>query len=494
MKIVKTLLLALVLCLLPLTAASGVSCVYEIFTGSYCDSNDDGIGDLNGIAAKLDYIQELGADGIWLTPVTPSPSYHKYDVMDYEDIDPAFGTLADYDALASECEARGITLLFDLVVNHTSSEHPWFVSAVQSLQSGNLSNPYIEYYQFTQGAGDHPVEGTDWYYAGDFSADMPELNLDNAAVRQEIADITAFWLSHGAGGFRLDAVTHYYTGQAGSNREFLAWLCEMVKAIDPDAFIVGEAWTDEVSILDLYQSGIDALFNFPLSSTGALGKAMQNQSGQAFANRIVGWQQSIAAINPAAVAAPFLSNHDQGRISGVLRLELQQEKQAAVLYLLSPGVPFVYYGEELGMTGSGDDENKRLPMLWSTTDETGICNPPENATQTQRLATGADEQETDSASLLSFYRQVLAFRARYPVFVNGTAAVAETDDMRLAAFTLTDGTQTLLIAHNFSYDEALFMPCEGTLLTVFDTGDTKSTAGETGVQIAPRSTAVWELE
>ena len=494
MKKLGLLLLTLLVCILPLASASGVSSVYEIFTGSYCDSNGDGIGDLNGIRSKLDYIQALGTDGLWLTPVSPSPSYHKYDVTNYADIDPAFGTLADFDALASECNERGITLIFDLVVNHTSAEHPWFVSAVESLQNGDETDPYIGYYQFTQGKGDHPVEGTDWYYAGDFGADMPELNLDNEAVRGEIANIVAFWLARGVGGFRLDAVTHYYASQPESSRAFVAWLCDTIKGIDPDAFVVGEAWTDEVSILDYYRSGIDALFNFPLSSTGALAKAIQSEAGQSFANRIVSWQQSIEAINPNAVAAPFLSNHDQGRIAGVLVNDLQREKQAAALYLLSPGVPFLYYGEEIGMTGSGDDPNKRLPMLWSTTDLTGMCAPPEGATQAQRLQTGADEQESDPASLLAFYRRVLALRNRYPVFIHGNAAVVETEDTRLAAFTLTDGNQTLLIAHNFASGEALFMPSEGTPLAMLDTGDIPSVQSGGGVWVAPRSTAVWELE
>ncbi len=322
---------------------------------------------------------------------------------------------------------------------------------------------------------------------------MPELNLDNPAVREEILAVAAFWLSHGAGGFRLDAVTHYYDSQPEANRAFLTWFCSAVREIDPDALIVGEAWTEELPILDLYQSGVDALFNFPLSSTGALTKAMQNQAGQAFAARIAGWQQRIADISPLAFAAPFLGNHDQGRIAGVLRNDVQQMKQAAALYLLSPGIPFLYYGEELGMTGSGDDPNKRLPMLWSTDDPAGICVPPPDATQAQRLQTGADAQETDPLSLLSFYRGVLAFRSLYPVFTHGSAAVVETADTRLGAFTLADGETTLFIAHNFAHDEALFMPCGGTLLQTFDTGVTQSVPAEGGVMLAPRSSAVWIL-
>ena len=493
MKTLRVCLLILLLCLLPLTAACGISAAYEVFTGSYCDSDCDGIGDLNGIRSKLGYIRALGVDGLWLTPVTPSPAYHKYAVTDYTDIDPLFGTLADFDALVNDCKARGITLLFDLVVNHTSAAHPWFLSAVESLQKGDETNPYIGYYQFTRGGGGHPVAGTDWHYAGDFGADMPELNLDSEAVRGEIADIVAFWLAHGAGGFRLDAVTHYYASQPESSRAFVQWLCDTVKGIDPDAFIVGEAWTDEVAILDLYHSGIDALFNFPLSSTGALVKAMQGEAGQSFAKRIVNWRQSIEAINPAAVAAPFLSNHDQGRIAGVLRSDLQLEKQTAALYLLSPGVPFLYYGEEIGMTGSGDDPNKRLAMLWSATDAAGMCAPPPGATQEQRLKTGADAQESDPDSLLSFYRRVLSLRASYPVFVHGTASAVETSDSRLAAFTLAGGGQTLLVAHNFSADEPLFMPSRGMLAATLDTGGVASVPSGEGVLLAPRSTAVWEL-
>ncbi len=493
MKSLKILLLALLLCLLPLASAAGITAGYEIFTGSYCDSNGDGIGDLNGIRSKLDYIQALGVDGIWLTPVSPSPSYHKYDVTDYTDIDPTFGTLADYDALAADCAARGIALIFDLVVNHTSTEHPWFLSAVNSLQTGDSENPYIGYYQFTEGIGDYPVEGTDWYYAAGFDQSMPELNLDNPAVRDEIKAIVTFWLGHGAGGFRLDAVTHYYDGQTESNVMFLRWLDETVKAVDPDAFLVGEAWTDAVTILTLYQSGIDGLFNFPMSSTGTLSKAMRSEAGQSFIGRIVQWRQDIAALNPAAVAVPFLSNHDQGRIAGVLVGDVQQEKQAAALYLLSPGVPFVYYGEEIGMTGSGDDPNKRLPMLWSVTDATGMCLPPVGSTQAQRLKTGVGGQETDPGSLLSFYRSVLDFRLQYPVFVHGNAAALETSDARLGAFTISDSDITLLIAHNFSHDTALFMPSGGTLLRTFDTGETQSAPGAGGVLIAPRSTTVWLL-
>lgn len=493
MKCVKILLLSLLICLVPLAPAAGITAGYEIFTGSYADSDGDGAGDLNGIRSKLDYIGSLGVDAVWLTPVSPSPTYHKYDVTDYTAVDPAFGTLADYEALAADCAARGITLIFDLVINHTSSEHPWFLSAADSLRTGDYGNPYIGYYQFSEGSGDYPVEGTAWYYAAGFAEGMPELNLDNPAVRGEIQAIIAFWLGHGAGGFRLDAVTHYYDGQAESNVAFLQWLNETVKAVDPDAFLVGEAWTDELAILEYYKSGIDGLFNFPMSSTGTLSKAMRGEAGQSFAQRTARWRQDIAAVNPGAVALPFLGNHDQGRISGVLVNDVRQEKQSAALYLLSPGVPFLYYGEEIGMTGSGDDPNKRLPMLWSTEDMTGMCLPPEGATQAQRLRIGVDGQENDPASLLSFYRSVLEFRRQYPVFVHGAAEAVATADARLGAFTLSDGDTTLLVAHNFSHDEALFMPSGGTLLKTFDTGDTESAEGDGGVWLAPRSSAVWLL-
>ena len=198
---------------------------YQIFVGSFCDSSDDGIGDLNGITSKLDYIQDMGFNGIWLTPIMPSRSYHKYSVEDYYSIDPQFGTMEDFENLSAECDKPVISLLIDLVMNHSSRYHPWFESASQSLRQEPcgapaeedclsetlcpVHNKYVGYYYFEDekpaGSAAWYQTGTKWYQAV-FSENMPELQLDNPDVREEFEQIAKFWLDKGIGGFRLDAV------------------------------------------------------------------------------------------------------------------------------------------------------------------------------------------------------------------------------------------------------------------------------------------------
>ena len=188
---------------------------YEIFVGSFCDSDGDGIGDLNGIRSKLDYIEGLGFNALWLTPVHPSSTYHKYDVDDYYAIDPSFGTMEDYEALLKECHDRGIKVYLDLVLNHTSDDHGWFRAAsdyLHELPADWDPDPsyckYFDYYNFKREPADGytQLEGTGWYYESRFWSEMPDLNLSSEAVRKEIRGIMMYWLEKGADGFRLDAV------------------------------------------------------------------------------------------------------------------------------------------------------------------------------------------------------------------------------------------------------------------------------------------------
>ena len=216
---------------------------YEVFVYSFYDGNGDGIGDLKGLTQKLDYIndgdpattEDLGCDGIWLMPVMPSPSYHKYDVTDYYAIDPEYGTMEDFENFMAECEKRGIKVILDLVINHSSSEHPWFKEAaayLAQLGDGEPSLeacPYVDYYHFSkeQKAGYSQVPGSDvWYYESQFSYTMPDLNLYNESLREEIGKVVDFWLAKGVGGFRLDAVKEYETGADSDNIEILSWFSE----------------------------------------------------------------------------------------------------------------------------------------------------------------------------------------------------------------------------------------------------------------------------
>ena len=407
----------------PAPAGSGVA--YEIFTGAFSDSDGDGTGDLQGIRSRLDYIQALGADMIWLTPIHPSPSYHHYDVTDYLAVAPEFGTVEGFEALAADCHDRGIRLIVDLVVNHTGVDHPWFKEAAAALASG-LESPYIDYYNFSQdSAAGHPVPGADgWYYEGRFGPHMPDLNLDSAAVRSEIASIIAFWQARGADGFRLDATTSYYTGAAQKNAAFIAWVTETARQTDPDCYIVGECWADGPTILSLYEGGADSLFNFPLSDAGGvLVQAALSGQGAAVARVMASWHEALCAVSPDIVDAPFLTNHDQARARGMLRSDMDAMKAAAMLYLLLPGRPFVYYGEELGLSGSGRDENKRQPMLWGG-DAADTCAPFPETDQKQRLKGGVSEQDADPDSLLNWYRQLIALRAAAPELNGGPGMTA----------------------------------------------------------------------
>ena len=402
----------LLLCLLFLgvipTALAFEGPMYEIFPGSFADSDGDGLGDLFGVAQKADYIASLNVGAVWLTPFYPSPSYHGYDVTDYCAVNEAMGGFEGFDAMVQALHERDIAVIADLVLNHSSCEHPWFKAACAAIAAGEES-PYIDYYTFSRepGADMHAVPGAEgWYYLGEFGSHMPDLNLDNESLRAQIVEIAAFWMNRGVDGFRLDAIIHYYGGDTARNTAFLAWLMGELRAINPDVYVVGEAWTDDSTIARLYESGISSLFHFSLAdSTGAIANAVRDQNGSRLA-------RTIAATDVPGKDTPFLTNHDMGRSAGVLMNNTGKMTAAAAAYLLAPGNPMIYYGEEIGMNGSGRDENKRLPMLWG--EEAYTCLPPADADQAQRLKVGAAQQEEDPASLLNIYRSITSIRRAHP--------------------------------------------------------------------------------
>ncbi|HSK68621.1 MAG TPA: alpha-amylase family glycosyl hydrolase [Candidatus Limnocylindria bacterium] len=480
-------LCALLVLLSPLNGFALTGAVYEVFVRSFFDADGDGLGDLRGVTEKLPYIQSLGVSGIWLMPIHPSPSYHKYDVLDYKAVDTQYGTLEDFDALAVASDKAGLSLILDLVVNHTSSEHPWFLSALGSLAADpcgrepcametpcRAHNPYTGYYSFSRDGRGHPAPGAPgWTYEGQFGSHMPDLNLDNPLVRREIADVMAFWLGRGADGFRLDAVLHYYEASPRQNAAFLAWLNAEAKRIKPSAYIVAEAWTDASLILSYYGSGIDSLFDFPLANAGGiLVKSVLMGTGASLARRNAEWSNAVRAAHPGAKNAPFIANHDMGRAAGMLRLDTQKGKVAAAAYLLLPGVPFIYYGEELGMTGSGIDENKRLPMLWSALEGTpGMAQPPPEASQRQRLGEGVAEQEGDPDSLLHFYRGMLRVRAGIEGALEGEATAVDYGDPAVMAIRYGQGKGAVTVVQHFGPAPAVLQVPQGTSMPhAWDTG------------------------
>lgn len=486
----RFLCLLLALCLMPVAAPALTGPLYEVFPASFRDGNNDGMGDLQGVREALPYISLLGVKGLWLTPIAPSPSYHKYDVVDYCAIDPSFGTMEDFEALAAACKARGIKLILDLVINHTSNEHPWFQQAVNSLKTGQDS-PYRDYYTFTDGPDGHPVPGVPGkYYVGGFGPHMPDLNLDNENVRSEIKAIIAFWLGKGAQGFRLDATTWYYEQNAEKNRVFLSWLNTEVKAIAPAAYLIGEAWTDESVINTLYQSGIDSFFDFPLhGANGLIVKALQEKNGAELAEAVAGRYERLQKAAPDGQNAPFLGNHDTGRIAGVLRMKHDRLKAAFALAMLLPGVPMIYYGDELGMTGSGRDENKRLPMLWGE-NEPGLCLPPGDADQQQRQKMGVKEQEAASDSLLNYVRAVMAARSECPEFSKGTLKNIATGIDSVCAFRVEYRGSSLKVMHNLGAEPVTLTDIDGAMIFAGDTGTGAPTLANGTLTLYPLSTCI----
>lgn len=441
---------------------------YEIFVYSFYDSDGDGIGDLNGVTEKLDYIQDMGFNGIWLMPIMPSTTYHKYDVVDYYDIDSQYGTMEDFERLVEECHNRGIRLIIDMVMNHSSSSNKWFLDAcayLRGLEDGQEPDleecPYVGYYNFSKEMVDstyYLVSGTQWYYEGSFWSEMPDLNLENEAVRREFEQIADFWIDKGVDGFRMDAALHFEEGETEANTEILNWLYQYCLEKNPDFYMVSEIWANKSTIADYYTSGTPSMFNFATSSAeGILVKTARGTSGaEKLVNTMLDYQTLYGEKNPDYIDAPFLTNHDQVRVANNLSNDENDLKMAAGLLMMMNGNPFVYYGEEIGMCSSGKkDENKRLPMYWSATDETGMTTKPSGADSGIESSFPAwDEQMEDETSLLNYYKRAIRLRNENPEIARGTISVVESlceDDQ--AAITKTYEGSTIGIVYNTSDEE-----------------------------------------
>ena len=407
---------------------------YEIFVYSFYDSDGDGIGDLKGLTSKLDYLNDgdpnttddLGVDGIWLMPIMKSGTYHKYDVRDYYTIDPAYGTMDDFKTFLNEAHKRGINVIIDLVLNHTSNVHEWFKKAKEELKQGKTDG-YVQYYHFIQ-ADKKPSDtyfyaGTKgWYYESTFKTqEMPDLNWDNENVRNEIKKICDYWLTDiKVDGFRLDAAYHYDTNYKKSIQD-VKWLNDYCKSIKNDAYMVGEVWQGGGTISEFYESGLDSFFNFDMEgATGQITRAINMENCQSYFEYIKNWQDSITSSNKEAISAPFLSNHDTARSAGFLASDAQREKNAAMAYLMTPGNPFIYYGEEISMTGSSNDPEKRTGMVWSLSDDKGYVKSIPGSSNKDKPKEGVAEAQKNENSLLNFYKKIIRLKLQNPEIARGT--------------------------------------------------------------------------
>jgi len=450
---------------------------YEIFVYSFYDSDGDGIGDLNGVTQKLDYIQDMGFNGIWLMPVFQSTTYHKYDITDYMQIDSEYGSTEDMQNLIEECHKRGIRIILDVVMNHTSSQHLWFTQACEYLEQlprgaepDEQECPYVGYYHFAneQKQDYYQVKNTDWYYEGVFWSEMPDLNLENEQLRAELEQIASYWIGMGIDGFRMDAAMHFEENDTTANTEILNWFYEYCLNQNPDFYMVSEVWANEAAIADYYASGTPSMFNFDLADKeGKLIKAARGTYKAAnLVQSMLKYQTDFAAENPDYIDAPFITNHDMGRVANALRNDPDDLKMAGGLLMTLSGNPFVYYGEEIGMSSAGTkDENKRLPFIWSDTDTAGMTKGPKDAEAgiTSAFA-GVEEQQADLDSILNYYKRALRLRNENPELARGTIEAVETlCDGHQAVITKTWEDSTIAVVYNTS-DEAIEVNLAGSAI------------------------------
>lgn len=423
---------------------------YEIFVYSFYDSDGDGIGDLNGVTEKLDYIQDMGFNGIWLMPIMQSTTYHKYDVMDYYSIDKEYGTIEDFQKLLEECHKRDIKVVIDFVINHSSSKHEWFQQAcnyLKELPKGEEPDvnecQYVDFYHFSNekvNSNYYPVNGSEWYYEGVFWSEMPDLNLESAALREELENVSKFWIDMGVDGFRMDAAMHFEENDIAFNTEVLNWLYSYCTDLNSNFYMVSEVWANKATIMNYYESKTPSMFNFDVADTeGKLIKAARgNYKAANFVESMVSYQTDYAEKNADYIDAPFIANHDMGRVANDLMKDANDMKMACGLLMTMNGSPFVYYGEEIGMSSSGKkDENKRLAMIWSDTDAVGMTNGPKDADKDIVSAfAGVEEQLKDPYSILNYYKRAIRLRNENPELARGRIEIVEA---------LTEGNQAAII-------------------------------------------------
>lgn len=432
---------------------------YEIFVRAFYDSDGDGIGDLKGATEKLDYLKDLGIEGIWLMPINPSPSYHGYDITNYKEINPDYGTMDDFKTFVDEAHKRDIKVIMDLVVNHTSKDHPWFKEATKSNTS-----PYHNYYVWadentnTSAPGEWGQKAWHSYgsatYEGIFWEGMPDLNYDNPKVRSEIKDIGQFWLQEtGVDGFRLDAAKHIYSNSEEKDHEWWREFRTAMNEVNPDAFLVGEVWDSPTIVGPYLQDGLTSAFNFDLA--GKIVTTAKNESDSGVVSTLSRVRDYFTKVSGGTyIDSTFLTNHDMNRVMSELNGNIDHAKMAASILLTLPGNPFLYYGEEIGLEGKKPDEHIREPMIWSNEKDaegqsTWIVSQYNKETDAKAVAT----QLEDPNSLLNHYKSLIYARRSDEVLIKGEIENSKIREDGILAFKRVLDKKEKLVLHNLTNKE-----------------------------------------
>ena len=474
---------------------------YEIYPRSFADSNNDGVGDLNGITSKLDYLKDLGVDAIWISPCFPSPQVDfGYDVSDYENIDPMYGSLTNFDTLATEAKRHGIRIILDFVLNHTSDQHKWFLDSKSSRTS-----PYRDWYIWRDGKGPgQPPNnwislfgGSAWkfdsttsqYYYHIFYTAQPDLNWRNPAVKDAMFDVTRWWYKRGVSGFRLDAVDTLFEdpklhdnpilpgknafGDSNEENKYNEKLPEVHDALrglrkvadESNAVLIGETWTADVAELNQYYGEKNDELQLPMDF---LFTTVNKLSPAEF-------RKQIAAVNSASGWPTFvISNHDIVRSYdryGDGKHNDEIAKLMAGLYLTLRGTPIMYYGEEIGMkttpptrredvkdpigrTGWPKEKGRdgeRTPMQWDETENAGFSKaaPWLPVPATAKTHNVADELK-DPNSVLSFYKTVLKLRHTNRALLDGDYVPMNENNQNVLSYLRVYKGQAVIVALNMS--------------------------------------------
>lgn len=427
---------------------------YQIFVRSFADSDGDGIGDLNGIKENLGYLEDLGITALWLLPINPSPSYHGYDVTDYYDIESDYGTLEDLEALVDEASKKDIKIILDLVINHTSDQHPWYKDAVS-----NTSSPYRDYYIFNNGSAYETFPGG-----------MKDLNLENPLVIEEIYNIVDFYLDLGIHGFRLDAAMHFIesVNSHWDNTLLIMNLNAHMREKNPDSYIVSEVYVNSYDLIKDYFIGSDSVFNFYIQSNIADKVGMGNSRTQ-FVSNLNRAYDAYREVDPEFIDAPFIGNHDMDRIASSQGFVNQPDKLALAARILMtlPGNPYIYYGDELGMKGyryEGTqipgygivyDEYRRQPFMWGTPTYQTDWLPSDGSNDT---TLHLEDQKIDDLSMFNRYQEMIEIRKENPALMYGNYFKPFKDNSLyvqgfVRSYTYEDYSQAVLVLHNLTSDE-----------------------------------------
>ncbi|MFM7201031.1 MAG: alpha-amylase family glycosyl hydrolase, partial [Myxococcota bacterium] len=412
--------------------------MYEVMVRSFSDSNGDGIGDLRGLTTKLDYLNtgdpsstsDLKVDALWLMPLFKAPSYHGYDTTDYYTIDPVYGTLEDFKTLVAEAHKRGIRILLDLVLNHTSNQHPWFQQAARSTDPQQQAW-YVwgtEKLDWERPWGGGPVwhaRGPQYYY-GLFWEGMPDLNFKHPPVQEELIKIARYWLEQGADGYRLDAIRYLVENGKGQQAEqpethaYLKRMASSLRTLKPEVALIGEVWTDTQLVAQYYGAGDELDLCFGFEEAGGIISSVASHQPQELIEALRNVEKHFPE---RRFSAPFLTNHDMPRLASMLKEDVAKQKLAAALLLSLPGTPFLYQGEEIGLTNGprAGDEGKRTPMQWDNSSNAGfsssqsLWNPLSGKQEQHSVAVQSPQPD----SLLSWYRQLIRFRKSSTAMLTG---------------------------------------------------------------------------